>query len=92
MEARGRVILDLLKLELTKLNTFFNQDAMVVTTTKAGILPIGSAYALPSRHAHADGPHGHRVDNFHQDCGFGQVFTQIHDLVKGMVTDPHPPS
>jgi hypothetical protein len=49
------------KLEPAKLNTFFNQDAKATNTTKAGVLPIGSASAPPSPRAHADGPHGHRV-------------------------------
>jgi hypothetical protein len=40
----------------------------------------------------ADGPNGHRVKNWNQDCGFGMVFTQIHDQVKGTVyTSPPPP-
>jgi hypothetical protein len=79
------------QLELTNLNTFFDREAKVVTTTKSVILPIGSASAPPLSCARTDDPHGHRVDNFYQDCEFGQVFTQIHDPVKGTITDPHPP-
>jgi hypothetical protein len=79
------------KLELTKLNTFFDRDVKAVPNTKAGILTIGSASAPPSSRADTNGPHGHRVDIFHRDCGFGQVFTHIHDPIKGTITDPLPP-
>jgi hypothetical protein len=33
----------------------------------------------------ADGPSGHRVDSNHQDCGFGWIPVQTHDLVTGTV-------
>jgi hypothetical protein len=80
------------KLELSKLNSFFDQDARDANTTKPGVLPFGSANQCSSAEVPTDGPNGHHVHNINRDCGFGQVFTQTHDPVKGTVfTSPPPP-
>jgi hypothetical protein len=39
----------------------------------------------------SDGPSGHHVESSHRGCGFGQVFTQIHNPVKGTMLPPPPP-
>jgi hypothetical protein len=80
------------KLELTKLNTYFNRDAMDSSNMKSGVFNIESAHKRPMAGSAAAGPGGHRVDNYHQDCGFGKVYTQTHDPVTGtMIHSPHPP-
>jgi hypothetical protein len=77
------------KLELSKLNTYFNRDAKESSTSKAGVLAIELAQERPMPGSAAASPKGHRVDNYHWDCGYGEVYTHIHDLVKGTI--PHAP-
>jgi hypothetical protein len=73
------------KLELSKLNTFFNREAKAAGTPQVGILATGSAGACASSVGITDGPTGYHIDIRHRDCGFGRVFTQIHDPAKGTV-------
>jgi hypothetical protein len=35
-----------------------------------------------------DGPHEHRIDLHHWDCGYGGVYTHTHDPVKGTINSP----
>jgi hypothetical protein len=79
------------KLELIKLNSFFDRDAKAVSATKSNVLTNGPAAVRPPAGSTADGPAGHRVDSNHRDCGFGRVNTQIHDLVMGTMFPPTPP-
>jgi hypothetical protein len=80
-----------IKLELTKLNSFI-RDAKHQTASKAGVLQIESVSERAPSGSNADGPNGHRSDNTYRDCGFGTVFTQIHDPVKGIMCPPPPPA
>jgi hypothetical protein len=82
------------KLELSKLNTFFDYDAKSLSTPKPGVLHIGSATAQPSAGIHSNCPNGHHVESNHRDCGFGRVYTQTHDPVMGTVlpSPPNPPN
>jgi hypothetical protein len=73
------------RLELSKLNTFFDCDANSSSTPKPGVLSIGSTTAQPAASGHPDGPNGHRVESSHRDRGFGRVYTQTHDLVTSTV-------
>jgi hypothetical protein len=76
-----------IKLELSKLNTFFDCDARA-TSSPSGLLPVRLATANPV----ANGPAGHSVDLSHRDGGFGHVFTHTHVPVTGMVHPlPLPP-
>jgi hypothetical protein len=61
------------KLELTKLNNFFDRDAQAASSTHPVVLPIRSASARASVGANADGPSGHHIDTSHRDGGFGRV-------------------
>jgi hypothetical protein len=84
--------LNYVKLELTKLNSFFNHDMRSTSNPKSGILQMGSATTHTPSVSATDGPNWHRIEHRNRDCGFGMVFTQIHDPVKGMVyTSPPPP-
>jgi hypothetical protein len=58
------------KLELSKLNTYFNRDAKESSTSKVGVLTIESTQERSMPGSAADGPRGHRVDNYHRDCGY----------------------
>jgi hypothetical protein len=81
------------KLELVKLDTFFDSDAKASSNPKPGVLSSGSPPARPSAGVHANGPAGHRVDLSHRGCGFERVYTLTHDLIKGTVHQPlTPPS
>jgi hypothetical protein len=62
-----------IKLELTKLNNFFDRDAQAASSTHPVVLPIRSASARASVGANADGPSGHHIDTSHRDGGFGRV-------------------
>jgi hypothetical protein len=75
----------IIKLELSKLNTFFDHEAKAAGTPQAGILTTESTGVRTSSVGAADGPAGHRVDINHRDCGFRRVFPQIRDPVKGTV-------
>jgi hypothetical protein len=80
--------ISVVKLELSKLNTYFVREAKAAGASTNGVLPAGSA---PSSSPTADSPSGHHVESSHQGCGFGQVFTQIHNPVKGTMLPPPPP-
>jgi hypothetical protein len=54
-----------IKLELSKLNSFFARDAKNPSTTQAGVLQLESASKRSPAGLPADGPHGHRVDMNH---------------------------
>jgi hypothetical protein len=45
-----------IKLELSKLNTFFDRGAKATSTPKPSVLLIGSMVAHPSVNVHSDGP------------------------------------
>jgi hypothetical protein len=77
------------KLELSKLNSFFDHNAKSGNCTKPRVLPLESVTASPTLRGSGDGPNGNRV-HINRDCGFGRVFTQIHDPVKGTIL-PSPP-
>jgi hypothetical protein len=81
----------LVKLKLSKLKSFFASDVKNPSTTQAGVLQLKSASEHSPVGFPADGPHGHRVDMNHRASGFGQVYTQIHDPVKGTSCHPPPP-
>jgi hypothetical protein len=79
------------KLELSKLNSFFDQEVKSFATPKSGVLQIDARIVQPSTGVNSDGPAGHRVDTSHRDCGFGRVNTHSHDPVKGMIIPSPPP-
>jgi hypothetical protein len=84
--------LNSIKLELTKLNSYFDRDVRTTSNPKLGVLQLGSVIAHTSPGDAADGPNGHHVKNRNQDCGFWMVFTQIHDPIKGTIyPSPSPP-
>jgi hypothetical protein len=80
--------ISVVKIELSKLNTYFVREAKVVGVATQGIPTNVSA---PSSSTATDAPNGHSVESSHRDCGFGRVFTQIHDPVKGTMLPPPPP-
>jgi hypothetical protein len=57
-----------LKLELAKLNTYFDRDTKASSAPKRGILSIESASARPSAGVCVDDSAGHRVDLSHTQC------------------------
>jgi hypothetical protein len=59
------------KLEFSKLNTFFAREAKAPTGTQQGLLATVSAHVTTS--AATDGPNGHRVAPYQRDCEFGRV-------------------
>jgi hypothetical protein len=73
-----------IKLELAKLNIYFNRNAKDPAAPQAGVLKGGSAVT-------ADGSIEHRVQNSNWDCGFGHVYTHTHDPVMGTPFNPQPP-
>jgi hypothetical protein len=83
-------LLTSIKLELTKLNTYFNRDVKMTSSPKPGALPIISVTVNSSTSGPADGPNGNHNTYNHHDCGFGRVFTHIHDLVTAMMFPPLP--
>jgi hypothetical protein len=80
------------KLELSKLNSFFDCNAKASSFPKLGFLLIRSASASPSAGVSSDGPNGHHSNTINQDCGYGRVYTQTHDPVKGTLLHPPPPN
>jgi hypothetical protein len=78
------------KLELSKLNSFFDCDIKAPGSSSPGVLNSESAPACPSTGSVVDGPNGHRSANDNRDCGFGHVYTQFHDPVKGTILPPFP--
>jgi hypothetical protein len=77
------------KLELTKLNSFFNRDANAPgSSASPGVLNFGLATARPPSSPSADGPAGYRSDNNIQDGGFDRVHTQTHIPVMGTMSSP----
>jgi hypothetical protein len=79
------------KLEVTKLNSYFNHDAKESSAHKPGIITYRSAFERPLAESTADGPSGHHVDQYNRECGFGSVYTHTHDPVKGTMHPPPPP-
>jgi hypothetical protein len=77
-----------IKLELSKLNSFFDRDVRASASSSPGVLQVGSAFMCPYAGLIADGPAGHRAETCNQDCGFGRVCTLTHDLVKGTMLPP----
>jgi hypothetical protein len=80
------------KLELSKLNSFFDCDAKASSFPKPDVLPIGSTSASPSIGINSDGPNGHCSNTIKWDCGYGCVYTQTHDPIKGTLLHPPPPN
>jgi hypothetical protein len=78
-----------IQLELTKLNSF-NRDAHTASSPNPGVLPLESPTTRSSTGQPVDDPNGHCFDNSHRDCGFGRVFTQVHDPVTRTMHTPSP--
>jgi hypothetical protein len=76
------------KLELSKLNTYFDRDAKGASTSKSSMLQFRLASEQPPAGSTADGPNGHHVDQHYRDCGFDSVYTLTHDPIKGMMPSP----
>jgi hypothetical protein len=79
-----------IKLELSKLNKFFDRDAKASLSTLSGVLLLESSAATSSLSDQADVPNGHCVPHSNQDCGIGHANTQFHDPVTGTVSSPPP--
>jgi hypothetical protein len=80
------------KLELMKLNTFFNREAKDLGPSKAGVLTSGSAPEQSPFASTADGSNGHHVEQRYQDCGFGSHYRKtsfIHRVFKFVGTDKY---
>jgi hypothetical protein len=54
-------------------------------------LLLGSASGRPPASDQADRPHGHCLDNFNREDGYGSVTTLVHPPVKGVCRLPTPP-
>jgi hypothetical protein len=80
--------ISVVKLELSKLNTYFVREAKAVGVATQG---VPTNVPTPSSSTATDVPNGHSIESSHRDCGFGRVFTQIHDPVKGTMLPPPPP-
>lgn len=78
------------KLELSKLNKFFDRDTKPTLSTQSDVLPLELAAATTPPSGQADGPNGHRVPHNHRECGFERVYTQVHDPVTGTISSPLP--
>jgi hypothetical protein len=78
------------KLELSKLNNFFDRDARALSSSSLGVLQIESVSARPSTGVVTDGPIGHRVASDHRDSRYKRVYTHTHDPVKGTISAPTP--
>jgi hypothetical protein len=87
----SRTLIHSVKLELMKLNTYFNQEDKDSSNSKPGVLTIVSAHERPLAGSAADGPDGHYLDNHYRDCGFGKAYTQTHDPVNGTLIHSSPP-
>lgn len=73
MKAGGGNSIASVKLELSKLNSFFDHNARDPHAPQVGVLGIESASAHPPAGSSADGPHfGHRDDTSHRDFGSGK--------------------
>jgi hypothetical protein len=59
------------KLELSKLNSFFDREAKSSATPKFGVLLIGSTVVPQATAVNTDGPAGHHVESIHRYCGYG---------------------
>jgi hypothetical protein len=81
------------RLELSKLNSFFNREAKESSTTKPGVLSIKSAPPRSPFDIATNDPSGHHTDNCNRDCGYGSVYIHTHDPVKDTIhsTVPSPP-
>jgi hypothetical protein len=75
------VSLSTVKLELSKLNTFFNREAKQTSASKPGVLAIKSA---------PDSPRGHRAEPSLRDRGYGSVYTHTHDPRNATMITPPP--
>jgi hypothetical protein len=67
--------LTFVKLELSKLNSFFDREAKSSTMPKCGVLPVGSTDVPQPATVNVNGPIGHRVEHFHRNCGSRQLHT-----------------
>jgi hypothetical protein len=81
-----------IKLELSKLNSFFDHDVRAPGSSSPGILNIESTSACPPIGLAADGPARHCSKISNRNCGFGRVYPHIHDPVKGTMLPPPPPN
>jgi hypothetical protein len=73
------------------LNDYLERDTKTVDTSFLGTTTGGAATTRSSPRFAVAGPNGHHVDKTHRDCGYGEVYTHIHDPVKGTVQSPNPP-
>jgi hypothetical protein len=76
------------KLEMAKLNAYFDQSVKDPSAPKMGVIQHRSTLDITPSGFTADGPHGHRVDLHHRDCGYGSVYTHTHDPIKGYDQSP----
>jgi hypothetical protein len=76
--------LSIVRLELTKLNSYFNRDAKATGTPLPGVLHLELVTACSSVGTAADGFARHHIDTDNRDCGPGRVFDHIHDPIMGM--------
>jgi hypothetical protein len=63
----------------------------MLDTSSPGIVLGGTASSRLVLGSVTTGPQGHRVDSSNRDCGYGGVYTHIHDPVKGTFYPPLPP-
>jgi hypothetical protein len=84
--------LNSVKLELSKLNSFFARDIKNPKAPQAGVLPSVLVSDLATPGSHTDDPHGHCIDNTYRDCGFGKVYTQTRDPITSTKFPPPPPA
>lgn len=80
---------------MKKLNLHYERAALDHSTTKTGIIsPVPSAAVHPSTGQPDNRPHGHRVDQSHQEDGYGVVTALVQPPVKGTFQStpqlPHP--
>jgi hypothetical protein len=83
--------LSIVQLELSQFNSFFTHEGKMLDTSSPGIVLGGTASSRLVLGSVTTGPQGHRVDSSNRDCGYGGVYTHIHDPVKGTFYPPLPP-
>ena len=76
-----------IRLEISKLNKFFEHDARVNSASQPGILGTESDPSRQPAGSRADGPIGHRTDSHTRDDESGSLGPQTHHPVKGTL-DP----
>ncbi|XP_008665848.3 uncharacterized protein [Zea mays] len=79
-----------IRLEISKLNKFFDRDAREHSGFQLGVLGTESTSARPSAGFRVDGPRGHRAEPHYRDDGPGFHNTQTHHPVKGSLVQVDP--